>query len=274
MSNTAIADHGLLSDRHSSALVDRSVSVEWLSFPRFDSPSVFGRLLSPDAGHWSITPSGDWTSTRRDVDRTLVLETTFTTATGLLVLTDLLALGPDNGGHRLGRNVPHLLVRRVACTSGSVELNIPYAPRPEYGLVVPLLAHVDGGVTARGGAEWLVLTAPVGLKLNLGVARGRLNLDAGQTIHLALHRSTLEQIPAHIWSESDLAATVDATVADWQSWSALHQAYDGPWRDLVQTSGRVLQGLSFQPSGAIVAAATTSLPEGVGGERNWDYRYS
>ena len=177
MSNTAIADHGLLSDRHSSALVDRSGSVEWLSFPRFDSPSVFGRLLSPDAGNWSITPSGDWTSTRRDVDRTLVLETTFTTATGLLVLTDLLALGPDNGGHRLGRNVPHLLLRRVACTSGSVELNISYAPRPEYGLVVPLLAHVDGGVTARGGAEWLVLTAPVGLKLNLGVARGRLNLD-------------------------------------------------------------------------------------------------
>jgi GH15 family glucan-1,4-alpha-glucosidase len=160
MSNTAIADHALLSDRHSSALVDRSGSVEWLSFPRFDSPSVFGRLLGPDAGHWSITPSGDWTSTRRYVDRTLVLETTFTTATGLLVLTDLLALGSDNGGHRLGRNVPHLLVRRVACRSGSVEVNISYAPRPEYGLVVPLLAHADGGVTARGGAEWLVLTAP------------------------------------------------------------------------------------------------------------------
>ena len=271
MSNTAIADHALLSDRHSSALVDRSGSVEWLSFPRFDSPSVFGRLLGADAGYWSITPSGDWTSTRRYVDRTLVLETTFTTATGVLVLTDLLALGPDNGGHRLGRNVPHLLVRQVACTSGSVEVNISYAPRPEYGLVVPLLATVDGGVTARGGAEWLVLTAPVSLHLNRGVARGRMTLDAGQTIHLALHRSTLEQIPAHIWSESDLAATVDATVADWQSWSDLHQTYDGPWRDLVQTSGRVLQGLSFQPSGAIVAAATTSLPEGVGGQRNWDY---
>jgi alpha,alpha-trehalase len=93
-------------------------------------------------------------------------------------------------------------------------------------------------------------------------------------VHLALHRSTLEQTPAHIWSESDLAATVAATVADWQSWSDLHQEYDGSWRDLVQTSGRVLQGLSFQPSGAIVAAATTSLPEAVGGERNWDYRYS
>jgi alpha,alpha-trehalase len=274
MSNTAISDHALLSDRHSSAFVDRSGSVEWLSFPRFDSPSVFGRLLSADAGHWSITPSGDWTSTRRYVDRTLVLETTFTTATGVLVLTDLLVLGPDNGGHRLGRNVPHLLVRRVVCISGSVEVNISYAPRPEYGLVVPLLAHVDGGVTARGGAEWLVLTAPVSLDLNRGVARGQLILDAGQTIHLALHRSTLEQTPAHIWSESDLAARVDATVAYWQSWSDLHEAYDGPWRDLVQTSGRVLQGLSFQPSGAIVAAATTSLPEWVGGERNWDYRYS
>ena len=274
MSNTAIADHALLADRHSTALVDRSGSVEWLTFPRFESPSVFGRLLGPDAGHWSIRPAGNWTSTRRYLDRTLVLETTFTTATGVLVLTDLLALGPDNGGHRLGTNVPHLLVRRIACTSGSVEVNISYAPRPEYGLVVPLLGHVAGGVTARGGAEWLVLTAPLSLDLDRGVAHGQVNLNAGQTIHLALHRTTLEQTPARIWSQSELAATVDSTVADWQSWSDLHQAYDGPWRDLVWTSGRVLQGLSFQPSGAIIAAATTSLPEGVGGERNWDYRYS
>jgi len=274
MSHIAIADHALLSDRHSTALVDRSGSVEWLSFPRFDSPSVFGRLLGADAGHWSIRPSGDWTSTRRYVDRTLVLETTFATEMGVLVLTDLLALGPNNGGHRLGTNVPHLLVRRVACSSGSVEVNIAYAPRPEYGLVVPLLAHVDGGVTARGGAEWLVLTAPLGLQLERGTAYGQLTLNAGQTIHLALHRSTLEQTPAHIWSETELAATVNASVADWQSWSDIHQTYDGPWRGLVWTSGRVLQGLSFQPSGAIVAAATTSLPEDVGGERNWDYRYS
>ena len=163
MSNTAIADHALLSDRHSCALVDRSGSVEWLSFPRFDSPSVFGRLLGPDAGHWRIAPAGEWRSARRYVDRTMVLETTFTTPAGVLVLTDLLALGPDNGGHRLGIGVPHLFVRRIACTSGQVEVEISYAPRPEYGLVVPLLAHVDGGVTARGGAEWLVLTSPLRL---------------------------------------------------------------------------------------------------------------
>jgi alpha,alpha-trehalase len=274
MSSTAIADLALLSDRHSTALIDRAGSVEWLSFPRFDSPSVFGWLLGADAGHWSVTPRGDWTSTRRYVERTLVLETTFTTATGVLVLTDLLALGPDNGGHRLGIGVPHLLVRRLSCASGQVEADISYAPRPEYGLIVPLLAHVDGGVTARGGAEWLVLTSPLTLDLDRGTARGQLTLHAGQTVHLALQRSTLEQTPAHVWSQEALASTADATVAGWQSWSDLHQAYDGPWRDLVQTSGRVLQGLSFQPSGAIVAAATTSLPEGVGGERNWDYRYS
>src|SRR4029450_9228022 len=128
MSNTAIADHALLSDRHSSALVDRSGSVEWLGFPRFDSPSVFGRLLGAEAGHWSITPSGEWTSARRYRDRTLVLETTFTTAHRELVLTDLLALGQNNGGHRLGTDVPHLLIRRLACTSGSVEVDISYAP--------------------------------------------------------------------------------------------------------------------------------------------------
>src|SRR4029453_7041201 len=114
MSNTAISDHALLSDRHSSALVDRSGSVEWLNFPRFDSPSVFGRLLSPDAAHWSITPSGDWTSARRYLDRTLVLETTFTTATGVLVLTDLLALGRNNGGHRLRAELPPPPVPRAA----------------------------------------------------------------------------------------------------------------------------------------------------------------
>jgi GH15 family glucan-1,4-alpha-glucosidase len=273
MSNPAIANYAFLSDRHSAALVDRSGSVEWLGFPRFDSPSVFGRLLGAKAGHWSIAPKGPWTSNRRYHDRTLVLETTFATATGELVVTDLLALGENNSGHRLGTNVPHLLVRRLACTSGSVEVDLSYAPRPEYGLVVPLLGHVEGGVTARGGAEWLVLTVPAALELTNGTAHGQLTMRSGQTVHLALHRSTLEEQPAHVWSDADLAATVDSTIADWQSWSDLHQAYEGPWHDLVHVSGRVLQGLSFQPSGAIVAAATTSLPEAVGGERNWDYRY-
>ncbi len=274
MSSTPIADHALLSDRHSSALVDRSGSVEWLSFPRFDSPSVFGRLLGEAAGHWRVSPAEGWSSTRSYLDQTLVLETTFTTASGTLVLTDALAMGPDNGGHRLGRDVPHLLVRRVACTDGEVEVEVSYEPRPEYGLVVPLLGAVPGGVTARGGAEWLVLSIPVPLALDAGRGLGRTVLHAGETMHLGLNRSTLEQTPARVWSQDELATALDNTVGAWRSWSDLHQAYEGPWTDLVHHSGRVLQGLSFQPSGAIVAAATTSLPEVVGGERNWDYRYS
>lgn len=274
MSSTPIADHALLSDRHSSALVTTAGSIDWLSFPRFDSPSVLGRLLGDRAGYRQIAPVGDWTSTRRYLDRTMVLETTFHAAAGTLVVTDLLAMGPDNGGHRLGHDVPHLLVRRVECSRGEVEVDIDYEARPEYGLVVPLLNAIDGGVTARGGAEWLVLTAPVSLDLASSHAHARTTLRAGHTLHLALHRSTLEQTPARIWSEAELAAQVDNTVEAWRFWSALHQAYDGPWADLVQHSGRVLQALSFQPSGAIVAAATTSLPEEVGGERNWDYRFS
>ena len=274
MSWTPIADHALLSDRHSSALVDRSGSVEWLSFPRFDSPSVFGRLLGEKAGHWQVSPASAWATSRRYLDKTLVLETTFTTASGTLVLTDALAMGPDNGGHRLGRDVPHLLVRRLACTSGEIEVKVSYEPRPEYGLVVPLLADVRGGVTARGGAEWLVLSTPVPLSLERGSGRGRAILRVGERLHLGLHRSMLEQTPARVWSEEELAGALDRTIAAWRSWSDLHQTYDGPWADLVHHSGRVLQGLSYQPSGAIVAAATTSLPEGVGGERNWDYRYS
>ena len=276
MSSTPIADHALLSDRHSSALVTLSGSVDWLVFPRFDSPSVFGRLLGEQAGHWQVQPTGDWTSSRRYVDRTLVLETTFTTASGTVVLTDALALGPDNGGHRLGKDVPHLLVRRLECTAGEVEVAIDYRPRPEYGLVVPLLAAVPGGVTARGGAEWLVLTSAVPLPVEAATshARGRTTLLAGETTLLALHRSTLTQTPARVWSQEELAAVLEATVASWTDWSGLHQSYQGPWEDLVHHSGRVLMGLSYQPSGAIVAAATTSLPEGIGGERNWDYRYS
>ena len=274
MSSTPIADHALLSDRHSSALVTRAGSVDWLSFPRFDSPSVFGRLLGNDAGHWQVQPAGEWTSTRRYVERSLVLETTFQTGSGTLVVTDALAMGPGNGGHQLGVGAPHLLVRRLACTAGEVEVAIEYQPRPEYGLITPLLGSVEGGVTARGGADWLVLTTPVALDIEGPAARGTTTLRAGETVHLALHRTTLEQTPARVWSQHELATTLDGTVDSWHSWSALHQAYDGPWADLVHHSGVVLQGLSFQPSGAIVAAATTSLPEGIGGERNWDYRYS
>ncbi|HEU4426593.1 MAG TPA: glycoside hydrolase family 15 protein [Pilimelia sp.] len=274
MSSIPIADHALLSDCHSAALVTRDGSVDWLCLPRFDSPSVFGRLLDDDAGHWSIRPVGAYVATRRYVERTLVLETAFRTPTGTVVLTDALATGPDDRGHALGKGAPGLLIRAVTCAEGTAEVDVEYCPQPEYGLLRPLLSTVEGGVTARGGAEWLVLSSPARLLLTDSTAAGRVALSAGETLRFALHRSTLEQEPARVWSQGELDDRLAATIAAWQSWSALHQNYDGPWQDLVHHSGRVLQGLTFQPSGAIVAAATTSLPECVGGERNWDYRYS
>jgi GH15 family glucan-1,4-alpha-glucosidase len=274
MSNVPIAAHALLSNCHSAAHTTVDGSVDWLCFPRFDSPSIFGRLLDDAAGHWSIRPVGEYTTGRRYLDRTLVMETTFRTSTGTVVLTDALATGPDNHGHQLGRGVPHLLIRSAAGVVGEVEVELSYQPRPEYGLLRPLLSPVEGGVTARGGAEWLVLSTPVRLELADSTATARVTVRAGETLLFALHRSTLEEQPARIWTHEEIADRLAATVSAWQSWSDLHQNYDGPWRDLVHHSGRVLQGLTFQPSGAIVAAATTSLPEGVGGERNWDYRYS
>jgi alpha,alpha-trehalase len=275
MSSTPIADHAFLSDRHSCALIDKAGSVEWLCFPRFDGPSVFARLLDDDAGHWQVAPAAEWTATRRYAGRSLALETTFHTDGGELVLTDALGLGPDNGGHRLGTDVPHVLVRRLACTSGRIDVAVDYRPRPEYGLIVPLLSRVDGGVAARGGADWLVLTLPGDVTVSDGRARAVLHLEAGDVVHLALQRSTLgDAVAAHVWPQDELAELLDRTLAAWDSWSSIHQAYEGPWQDLVHLSGRVLHGLSYQPSGAIVAAGTTSLPEGVGGERNWDYRYA
>jgi GH15 family glucan-1,4-alpha-glucosidase len=275
MTSTPIADLALLSDRHSSALVDRAGSVQWLCFPRFDSPSVFAHLLDAQAGSWQVWPVDDTGSTveRRYLDGTLVLETTFLTPTGTIVLTDAMALGEEPDPHRLGSTAPHLLIRRLACTSGVVDVAVRYAPRPEYGLVVPLLSAVPGGVSARGGAERLVLSTPVELELT-DAATGTISLAAGEHRLLGLHWSSLAGPAPRVWSQQDLQAALDTTVAAWRAWSALHQSYDGPWKDLVHSSGRVLQALSFQPTGAIVAAPTTSLPEGIGGERNWDYRYS
>src|SRR5450432_2498317 len=114
VSATPIADHALLSDCHSAALVSRAGSVEWLCFPRFDSPSVFGRLLDDEAGHWSIRPAGDYQVTRRYLDRTMVLETIFSTATGSVRLTDALAMGANERGHDLGGGAPGLLLRQLS----------------------------------------------------------------------------------------------------------------------------------------------------------------
>jgi GH15 family glucan-1,4-alpha-glucosidase len=275
MSSRPIADYALLSDRHSAALVSRDGSIDWLCFPRFDSPSIFGRLLDDAAGHWSLRAADAHTVTRRYLDRTLVLETTYVTPTGTVVVRDALATGDGNRGHSLGKDVPHLLVREATCTQGEVELHVEYVPRPEYGLVTPLFDVVDGGVLAAGGADTLLLSCGAAMTVESSSASARLSLREGERAGFALHhRRRADTGTARIWTEAEVASRLADTIAAWKSWSALHQAYEGPWRDLVHHSGRVLQALSFQPTGAICAAATTSLPETVGGTRNWDYRYA
>jgi alpha,alpha-trehalase len=272
MSQHPIGDYALLSDCHSAALVHRSGSVDWLCFPRFDAPSVFGRLLDERAGHWSITPADHRRVRRRYLEDTLVLETVFEAPGGRLTLTDALAAGPNERGHELGARSPHVLLRRAECTAGAVELTIEYAPRPGYGLVPPSLRAVSGGVLATGNGSALFLYSPLPLTLESDTARALIPLRAGQSRSFMLQYQPAE--PEARWTEEQIEHRLEETVTSWRSWSEMHQRYQGPWRKQVQLSGRVLQGLTYQPTGAIVAAPTTSLPETVGGERNWDYRYT
>jgi GH15 family glucan-1,4-alpha-glucosidase len=274
MESLPIGEYALISDCRSAALVSREGSVDWLCFPRFDGPSVFCRLLDPAAGHFSIRPAGQFQVSRRYVDQTLVLETTFTTAGGTAVLTDALAVGPDERGHHLGAHSPGTLLRSLACTAGEIQAEVSYAPRPEYGLIHPVLVPVSGGLAARGGANRLLLSTSCTFAVDDATATAVVRLTAGQAAVFALGHGEMAGPPLAPWTAEDVTSRLDDTIEGWRSWSAIHQNYEGPWRELVRHSGRVLQGMTFAATGAIVAAPTTSLPETVGGERNWDYRYT
>ena len=273
MSRTPIAEYALLSDCHSAALVSTEGSVDWLCFPRFDSPSVFARILDRDAGHWSIKPSGPAEVSRRYRERTLVLETTSRAPGGTVVLTDAMATGP-NTGHDLGARAPHVLLRHVRCEEGEVEMEMEWGPVGEYGLVFPLLWAADRGAAARAGADLLVLSSPVPVDARRSEAVATFTLRAGESAGFAMHHGLSWQGEPRSFTSQEVERMLDETTAAWANWSKAHQNYEGPWRDLVYHSGTVLQGLTYQPTGAIVAAPTTSLPETVGGVRNWDYRYA
>jgi GH15 family glucan-1,4-alpha-glucosidase len=189
-------------------------------------------------------------------------------------LTEAMALDPDEHEHDLGRGAPGAVLREIAGVEGEVEFETEFAPRPEYGLVRPLLTPVDGGFVVRGGAQVLALSFPMSLDLHGGSASGRFLVRAGERVRAALHHRSLEDGSAIVMRPDEIADRLRGTIEAWRSWSAVHQAYEGPWAELVYHSGRVLQALMYQPTGAIVAAPTTSLPEHVGGRRNWDYRYA
>ncbi len=269
-----IGDYGLLADCNSAALVDRAGSISWLCLPRYDSPAVFARILDPDGGHWSIGPTGRFRSERRYLPGTLVIETTFVTENGSVKLVDALAFGEGERKHELGLAAPHLLLRLLEGVVGEVELRLELAPRPEYGLVKPLFRQTETGGRTFGGPNQAVISSPIETRLEDATLAGTFTVAAGERVGFALQWTAPEgPAPQSLTSET-VADRVRDTIEGWRSWEAEHDIYAAEHRDLVRLSSRVLKGLTYKPTGAIVAAPTTSLPEAIGGERNWDYRYA
>jgi alpha,alpha-trehalase len=267
-----IGDLALLGDCTTAALVGRDGSVDWWPGPRFDGPTVFARVLDPKAGHFSVRPVAGELATRAYVPGTMVLQTDYRTPSGVLRITDCLALAPGARGHDIGLRSPDALVRLVEAVGGDVEVAVELAPRPEYGLVVPRLVREGGSIATIGGPQRLFLTGGEDLEIDGATISGRVRLRDGERRGLVLRRAV--GLDAEPPDPLDAAAAIDATVAAWRSWSDLHDRYDGPYRAEVLRSALVIQALTYQSSGAVVAAATASLPEVVGGTSNWDYRFA
>ena len=275
MSDVEVGQHALLSDCGSAALVTAHGSVDWLCLGRFDSAPVFARLLDVEAGHFLLAPAADgFVPSWRYRRSTLVLDTTWSNAQGELVVTDALSLGARERGHDLGRSAPGVLLRTARCTRGSVPVRVEFSPRPEFGLIVPRLTRTAGALLADGGAQVLVLSTDAELDITDNRAIAVVSLQEGEEVAFALQQGDAWAPRPKAWTARKIRRRTAATATSWQSWSTLHQRYEGPLRELVHFSGVVLQGLTFARSGAVVAAATTSLPEGVGSGRTWDYRYT
>ncbi len=270
-----VADYGLLADCNSAALVDRYGSVDWLCLPRYDSDAIFSRLLDPGAGHWSIRPAGSYSTERRYLPGTLVIETIFTTDTGRVRLLDAMAFAPGQRGHDLGFDAPHELLRDIEGIAGEVELEMELAPRPEYGLIKPLIRLENGGAQSFGAGR-LGVSASTPLELDAeSTIRASFSVSEGDRRGFSLRWAAAEQKePPSPSPAEEVFDRIEDTAEAWRSWEAEHDIYEGPNKELVRMSSRVLKGLTYRPTGAIVAAPTTSLPETVGGERNWDYRFS
>ncbi|HEV8240064.1 MAG TPA: glycoside hydrolase family 15 protein [Thermoanaerobaculia bacterium] len=271
-----IADYGLIGDCHSLALVSRCGSIDWCCMPRLDSPSSFGRLLDWEKGGcFRIAPSGEgWQSERSYLGDSLVLETRFRTATGEARLVDAFAM--KSGGREAPR---HQLLRVLECTGGKVDLEVELLPRFEYGAAKPWIrCHGEGFFTAIGGSSGLVITTdlPLQPEASHGLC-GCLELAAGERRRVSLaweHPNHLHPGEPKPRDLGEVDGRLEETLRWWERWVA-SRAGDPALRDpAVLRSAVVLKGLIFAPTGAIAAAATTSLPEAIGGTRNWDYRMS
>ena len=280
-----IAQYGFLSDCETCALVAPSGNVEWLCLPRFDSPSVFGGLLDRDAGMFKLGPADvDVPADRRYLPGTMVLETSWGTRGGWIVVRDLLLIGPwhhENDRSHTHRRSPtdydaeHVLLRCVRCVNGEVQVLLDCEPVFDYGRCAAQWEYTGQGYhSAKATAETTDLELHLTTDMNVGFegsrATGRTLMKAGDTLYVALS-----------WSEHPAPTSYDEaysrlvwTAHHWQHWLDHGEFPDHPWRTYLQRAALTLKGLQYAPTGALVAAATTSLPETMGGERNWDYRYT
>jgi GH15 family glucan-1,4-alpha-glucosidase len=257
-----IEDYGLIGDLHTAALVGRNGSIDWLCLPRFDSASCFAALLGDERhGRWRIAPSVDVRAvSRRYREGTLVLETDFETDEGAVRVIDFM---PRRGGG------PPRLMRIVEGLKGRVPMHMELTVRPDYASVRPWLETAADGVSATAGPDSFRLSTPLALELSAGTVLADFVAIEGarERLTLSWHLS-YDDAPAVEDADSALARTEEW----WREWSG-RSSYDGPYRDEVLTSLLALKAMTHERTGAVVAAPTTSLPEDVGGERNWDYRY-
>jgi GH15 family glucan-1,4-alpha-glucosidase len=256
-----IEDYGLIGDLETAALVSSDGAIDWLCLPRFDSGAVFAALLgSEENGHWTIQPRGEFRSTeRRYRGDTLVLETTLETDEGAVRLVDFMPPRETNPD----------LVRIVEGVRGRVEMRMELVLRFDYGSIVPWVRNVEGALVAIAGPDAVLLRTPVEHEGRNLRTHASFTVSEGQRVPFVLRWfPSNEPVPEAIEPERAL----DDAVSFWEEW-AEQCSYEGEWHDAVHRSLLTLKALTFAPTGGIVAAPTTSLPEWIGGVRNWDYRY-
>jgi alpha,alpha-trehalase len=278
-----IDGYAFLSDCHTGALVAADGGVDWLCVPRFDSPSVFGALLDREAGVFRLGPFGiNVPSARAYEPGTNTLVTTWKTPAGWVEVRDALTMGPRHGEDEItphtrppaDDDADHLLVRTARCLEGEVEVELVCEPIFDYGRTVADLALVDGGrqvAEASGAGQTLRLATSMELGIEANRVRARHVLRAGEQLWCALSWAEGLAVPANLDEANERLA---ATTRFWRSWLGRARIPDHRWRDPIQRSALAIKGLTYMPTGATVAALTTSLPETPGGERNWDYRYT
>jgi alpha,alpha-trehalase len=280
---TPIEDYAFLSNCHTGALVAPDGAVDWLCVPCFDAPSVFGSLLDREAGAFRLGPFGiNFPAEREYEPGTNALVTTWQTPTGWVVVRDALTMSPREGEDTVtphtrppaDDDADHLLVRTVTCIDGQVEVELVCEPVFDYGRTVAEWRLVDGGrhaADATGAGQTLRLQTDMELGIEANRVRARHVLREGERLYCAL--SWAEGLAAPADAEQ-AEARLNATVRFWRSWLAGARIPDHRWRQPIRRSVLAIKGLTYMPTGATVAALTTSLPETPGGERNWDYRYT